>query len=210
MSKKTAKKILYILIFIIIVAGGVYMYFSPTPNFMRNNSVDGVKVEVKTSTDSRKPIVRTFRKDDYLNLSEEKLAKVKKKISGRIEGDLPSIHLNEGNKIYFTFEKDGKVFEPEIPRVKITAHASSYKDDVKTREIEGELDRNEDGKYFYATKRYSTQFEKYFTEYLRFEIYFISEDVEYVTTFATFQDNANYGTDFFNNEDLENPIPPEE
>lgn len=210
MSKKTTKKILYILIFIIIVAGGVYMYFSPTPNFMRNNSVDGVKVEVKIATDSRKPIVRTFRKDVYLNLSEDKLAKVKKKISGRIEGDLPSIHLNEGNKIYFTFEKDGKVYQPEIPRVKMVAHASSYKDDVKTREIEGELDRNKDGKYFYATKRYSTQFEKYFTEYLRFEIYFINEDVEYVTTFATFQDNANYGTDFFNNEDLENPIPPEE
>lgn len=210
MSKKTAKKILYILIFIIIVAGGVYMYFSPTPNFMRNNSVDRVKVGVKIATESREPIVRTFRKADYLNLSEDKLAKVKKKISGRIEGDLPSIHLNEGNKIYFTFEKDGKVYQPEIPRVKITAHASSYNDDVKTREIEGELDRDEDGKYFYATKRYSTQFEKYFTEYLRFEIYFINEDVEYVTTFATFQDNANYETDFFNNEDLENPIPPEE
>lgn len=210
MNKKTVKKILYILIFIIIVAGGVYMYFSPTPNFMRNNSVDGVKVSVEISTDSRKPIVRTFKKDDYLNLSEDKLAKVKEKISGRIEGDLPSIHLNEGNKIYFTFKEDGKVYQPEIPRVKITAHASSYKDDVKTREIEGELDRDEYGNYFYATKRYSTQFEKFFSEYLRFEVYFTNEGVDYVTTFATFQDNANYGTDFFNNEDLENPIPPEE
>ncbi len=217
MKSKTAKvfKILFIIVAIlfllaIILFVAAQIYFSPTPESKRNNSVHGVKVNIKVSNDERKPIIRTFERSKFESLPESKVMKVRDKIAGRIEGDIPCIHLNEDNKIYFTFEKDGEVFEPEIPKVKIFASASHYDDKERQRVIEGELDRLDDGRYFYETKRYNTQFEKYFMEYLRIEIYYTIDGVDYVSTFGTFQDNANEGTDFFNNETLDTPIPPEE
>lgn len=210
MKSKVAKVFAIVIILTIILFAAIQIYFSPTPNFRRNNSMNGVKVNIQVSNDERKPIVRTFERKEFESLPESKVMKVRDKIAGRIEGDIPCIHLIYDNKIYFEFTKDGKVYEPEIPKIKIFASASHYADDQKQRVIEGELDRLDDGKYFYETKRYSTQFEKYFLEYLRIEIYYTIDGVDYVSTFGTFQDNANEGTDFFNNETLEKPIPPEE
>lgn len=210
MKSKVAKVFAIVIILTIILFAAIQIYFSPTPNFSRNNSMNGVKVNIQVSNDERKPIVRTFEREEFESLPESKVMKVRDKIAGRIEGDIPCIHLNYDNKIYFEFTKDGKVYEPEIPKIKIFASASHYADDQKQRVIEGELDRLDDGRYFYETKRYSTQFEKYFLEYLRIEIYYTIDGVDYVSTFGTFQDNANDGTDFFDNENLEKPIPPEE
>ena len=217
MKSKTTKvfKILFIIAAIlillaIILFAAIQICFSPTPDSKRNNSVHGVKVNVQVSNDERKPIVRTFEKEKFENLSEKEIVKLRDTIEGRVEGDIPSIHLNEDNKIYFTFEKDGEVYTPEIPKIKIFASASHYDDKEKQRVIEGELDRLDDGRYYFETKRYSTQFEKYFIGYLRVEIYYTIDGVYYVSTFGTFQDNADDGTDFFDNETLENPIPPEE
>lgn len=217
MKSKTTKvfKILFIIAAIlillaIILFAAIQIYVSPTPDSKRNNSVHGVKVNVQVSNDERKPIVRTFEKEKFENLSEKEIVKLRDTIEGRVEGDIPSIHLNEDNKIYFTFEKDGEVYEPEIPKIKIFASASHYDDKEKQRVIEGELDRLDDGRYYFETKRYSTQFEKYFIGYLRGEIYYTIDGVDYVSTFGTFQDNANDGTDFFDNEKLDTPIPPEE
>ena len=210
MKSKVAKVFAIVIILTIILFAAIQIYFSPTPIFRRNNSMNGVKVNIQVSNDERKPIVRTFERKEFESLSESKVMKVRDKIAGRIEGDIPCIHLNYDNKIYFEFTKDGKVYEPEIPKLKIFASASHYADDQKQRVIEGELDRLDDGRYFYETKRYSTQFEKYFLEYLRIEIYYTIDGVDYVSTFGTFQDNANDGTDFFDNENLEKPIPPEE
>lgn len=209
MKSKVAKVFAIVIILTIILFAAIQIYFSPTPNFRRNNSMNGVKVNIQVSNDERKPIVRTFERKEFESLSESKVMKVRDKIAGRIEGDIPCIHLNYDNKIYFEFTKDGKVYEPEIPKTKIFASASHYADDQKQRVIEGELDRLDDGRYFYETKRYSTQFEKYFLEYLRIEIYYTIDGVDYLSTFGTFQDNANDGTDFFDNENLEKPIPPE-
>lgn len=209
MKSKVAKVFAIVIILTIILFAAIQIYFSPTPNFRRNNSMNGVKVNIQVSNDERKPIVRTFEREEFESLPESKVMKVRDKIAGRIEGDIPCIHLNYDNKIYFEFTKDGKVYEPEIPKIKIFASASHYADDQKQRVIEGELDRLDDGRYFYETKRYSTQFEKYFLEYLRIEIYYTIDGVDYVSTFGTFQDNANDGTDFFDNENLEKPIPPE-
>ena len=209
MKSKVAKVFAIVIILTIILFAAIQIYFSPTPNFRRNNSMNGVKVNIQVSNDERKPIVRTFEREKFESLPESKVMKVRDKIAGRIEGDIPCIHLFYDNKIYFEFTKDGKVYEPEIPKIKIFASASHYADDQKQRVIEGELDRLDDGRYFYETKRYSTQFEKYFLEYLRIEIYYTIDDVDYVSTFGTFQDNANDGTDFFDNENLEKPIPPE-
>lgn len=210
MKSKVAKVFAIVIILTIILFAAIQIYFSPTPNFRRNNSMNGVKVNIQVSNDERKPIVRTFERKKFESLPESKVMKVRDKIAGRIEGDIPCIHLIYDNKIYFEFTKDGKVYEPEIPKIKIFASASHYADDQKQRVIEGELDRLDDGRYFYETKRYSTQFEKYFLEYLRIEIYYTIDGVDYLSTFGTFQDNANDGTDFFDNENLEKPIPPEE
>ena len=210
MKSKVAKVFAIVIILTIILFAAIQIYFSPTPNFRRNNSMNGVKVNIQVSNDERKPIVRTFERKEFESLPKSKVMKVRDKIAGRIEGDIPCIHLNYDNKIYFEFTKDGKVYDPEIPKIKIFASASHYDDKQKQRVIEGELDRLDDGRYYFETKRYSTQFEKYFLEYLRIEIYYTIDGVDYVSTFGTFQDNANDGTDFFDNENLEKPIPPEE
>ena len=211
MKSKVAKVFAIVIIIAIILFVAVQIYFSPTPEAKRNNSVHGVKVNVQVSNDERKPIVRTFERSKFESLPEQKVMRVRDTIAGRIEGDIPCIQLNDDNKIYFTFEKDGEVYEPEeIPKIKIFASASHYDDNQKQRVIEGELDRLDDGRYFYETKRYSTQFEKYFLEYLRIEVYYTIDGVDYVSTFGTFQGNGDEGTDFFDNETLENPIPPEE
>ena len=135
--------------------------------------------------------------------------KLRDTIAGAVEGDIPSIDLNKDNKFYVEFINKGEVYEPEIPKIKIFAD-SYYNDKTREMVIEGELDRLDDGRYFYETKRYNTQFEKYFMEYLRVEIYYTIDGVDYVSTFGTFQDNANDGTDFFDNEKLDTPIPPED
>ena len=209
MKSKVAKIFAIVILLAIILFAAVQVYFSPTPDFRRNNSIHGVKVNINVSEDDRKPIVRTFERSKFESMPEKKIVKVKDTVDGRIEGDIPCIHLNEDNKIYFEFTKDGEIYEPEIPKIKIIAHASHYDDNQKQRVIEGELDRLDDGRYFYETKRYSTQFEKYFLEYLRIEIYYTIDGVDYLSTFGTFQDNANEGTDFFDNETLEKPIPSE-
>ena len=217
MKSKTTKvfKILFIIAAILIVLAiilfvAVQIYFSPTPDSKRNTSVNGVKVNIKVSNDDRKPIVRTFERVKFESMPESKVMKVRDKIAGRIEGDIPCIHLNDDNKIYFEFAKNGKVYEPETPKIKIFASASHYDDKQKQRVIEGELDRLDDGRYYFETKRYSTQFEKYFLEYLRVEIYYTIDGVDYVSTFGTFQGNGDDGTNYFENNELEEPIPPEE
>ena len=210
MKSKVAKVFAILILLVIILFVAIQIYFSPTPDFKRNNSIHGDKVNIQVSNDERKPIVRTFEREKFENLSEKELMKLRDTIDGRIEGDIPSIHLNEDNKFYVEFINKGKVYEPAIPKIKIFASASHYDDKEKQRVIEGELDRLDDGRYYFETKRYSTQFEKYFIGYLRIEIYYTIDGVDYVSTFGTFQDNADEGTDFFDNETLEKPIPPEE
>ena len=209
MLKKLIKIFSIIFILLVILFIGLHIYRSPKAELKRNNSVHGVKVNIKVSNDERTPIIRTFEREKFESLPEQKVMRVRDTIAGAIEGDIPSIHLNKDNKFYVEFTKNGKVYEPAIPKIKIFASASHYDDKEKQRVIEGELDRLDDGRYYFETKRYSTQFEKYFLEYLRVEIYYTIDGVDYVSTFGTFQGNANEGTDFFDNETLDTPIPPE-
>ncbi len=217
MKSKTTKvfKILFIIAAILILLAiilfvGLQICFSPTPDSKRNNSVHGVKVNIQVSNDERKPIVRTFQKEKFENLSEKEIVKLRDTIAGRVEGDIPCIHLSEDNKFYVEFINKGKVYEPEIPRIKIFVYSSPFDDNQKQRVIEGELDRLDDGRYYFETKRYSTQFEKYFMEYLRIEIYYTIDGVDYLSTFGTVQGNGDDGTNYFENNELEEPIPPEE
>ncbi|WP_311481284.1 hypothetical protein [uncultured Anaerococcus sp.] len=197
---------------LLVIAFFVFVRFEflPTPEFLRNQEVDGVKVEIKISDDERKPIIRTYTKEEFNTFDQAKIENINDDVDGRVEGDIPCIHLLEDNKIYLTFYKDGKKIDPEKTHIEITAHASDYRDPTKTRHIEGELTEEGEKTYTYATKRYSVQFEKYFFEYLRTEITYTINGKDYVSIFGTFQDNAPVDTDFFENEDLKEPLDPEE
>ena len=209
MKSKVARVFAILIFTVIILFVGLHIYRSPKPELKRNNSVHGVKVNIKVSNDERTPIIRTFERAKFESLPEQKVMRVRDTIAGAIEGDIPCIHLNEDNKFYVEFIDRGKVYEPEIPKIKIFAD-SYYNDKTRETVIEGELDRLDDGRYYFETKRYNTQFEKIFMEYLRIEMYYTIDDVDYVSTFGTFQSNADDGTNFFDNERLKEPIPPEE
>lgn len=205
------KKIIIGLVSLVI---GLFLFIQfitmPTPNFMRNQEANGVKIQVQISDDERKPIIRTFTKEKFDTFSEGKIRDINADVSGGIEGDLPCIHLLENNKVYISFYKDGKKVDPENAQIKITAHASDYRDPTDKREIEGDLSKEADKTYTFTTKRYSIQYEKFFIEYLRIEVTYTIEGKDYISIFATNQDNATEGTDFFENEDLKEPLDPEE
>ncbi|WP_311492302.1 hypothetical protein [uncultured Anaerococcus sp.] len=184
--------------------------FRPTPGYLRNTEADGVKIEAKISDDHRTPIIRTYTKEEFETFDQTKIDNIEDDVDGRVEGDIPCIDLLKENKIYISFYKDGQKIDPEKTHIEIIAHASDYKDPTKTRHIEGELTDDGENTYSYATKRYGVQYEKYFMEYLQFQISYTIEGKDYVSILGTFQSNAPDGTDFFKNEDLKEPLDPEE
>ena len=204
------KKVL-IALAILIAAGAAFVAyaFSPTPDFMRNNRVDGVRMDAVVAWDERKPIIRTFREKDYRALTEDQLATMRDTVDGGIEGDIPCIKLDKKPRLFFQFEKDNKPVKPEKISMKIIAHASHYDDPQKTRIITGEPKDEGDLGFSYTTKRYSRQYEKYFLEYLQMEVHYTIDGENYVSTFGAFQANGDDGTSFFENETLNAPVEPE-
>ena len=184
--------------------------FRPTPGYLRNTEADGVKIEAKISDDDRTPIIRTYTKEEFDKFDQSKIDNIEDDVDGRVEGDIPCIDLLKDNKIYISIYQDGKKIEPEKTHIEITAHASDYKDPTKTRHIEGELTNDGENTYSYATKRYGVQFEKYFMEYLQFEVTYTIDGKDYISILGAFQSNVPDGTDFFENEDLKEPLDPEE
>lgn len=208
------KKKILIVLWMILAAGAtlavfVSYVFSPTPNIVRNETVDGIRMDATIAWDERNPIIRTYKEKDYLALTDDKLLKVRDTIDGKIEGDIPCIDLNKDPRIFFQFEKNKKPIKPEKATIKIIAHASHYDDPQKTRIITGELKDEGDLGYSYKTKRYSRQYEKNFLEYLQVEVHYTIDGENYISTFGTFQGYVNEGTDFFDDEELETPIEPE-
>ena len=207
------KKVL-IALGILFAAGAIFAAFlsyalSPTPDFRRNETVDGMRMDAVVAWDERKPIIRTFKEKDYLALTDNQRAKVRDTIDGKIEGDIPCIKLNKKPRIFFQFEKDEKPVKPEKATIKIIAHASHWDDPQKTRIITDELKDEGDLGYSYTTKRYSRQYEKDFLEYLQVEVHYTIDGENYISTFGAFQGNVEDGTDFFENEELPEPVEPE-
>lgn len=194
---------------IIAIWAFIILTFRPTPEYLRNTEADGVKIQVQISDDDRSPIIRTYTKEEFDTFDQTKIDNIEDDVDGRVEGDLPCVHLLKDNKIYMTFYKNGQKIDPEKTSLKITTYASDYRDPVKERKIEGNLIKKNNQTYTYATKRYSTQYETIFVEYLQCEVTYTIEGKEYVSIFGTFQDNADEDTDFFKTEDLDQPIPPE-
>lgn len=183
--------------------------FSPTPDFRRNETVDGVRMDAVVAWDERKPIIRTFREKDYRALTENQLAKVRDTVDGGIEGDIPCIKLNKGPKMFFQFEKAEKPVKPEKISIKILAHAWGDDDPQKTRIITDEVKDEGDLGYSYTTKRYGRQYEKDFLEYLQVEVHYTVDGENYISTFGASQGNVEEGTSFFENEELPAPVEPE-
>ncbi len=214
---KKAFKILFIILGILLALVVAFLIILniaslPTPDFLRNEKVDGIMMTAKISNDDREPIIRTFEENEYKNLSAEKLDKLKDRIYGRVEGDIPVIDLNIDNKVYFNFYLKDEIVKPdENPKIRIYASASHYKDKDadKPRIVNGQLNLIGNDTYIYEFTRYRTQFEKYFLEPIRIEIYYSIDGEKYVSTLATYTGNATEGTDYFNNENLDKPIPPE-
>ena len=208
------KKKVFIALAILIAAGAAFAAFiadafAPTPDFMRNQTVDGMRMEAVVAWDDRKPIIRTFKEKDYLALTDNQLAKVRDTVEGKIEGDIPCIKLNKKPRIFFQFEKDEKPVKPEKAAIKIIAHASHWDDPQKTRIITDVLKDEGDLGYSYTTKRYGRQYEKDFLEYLQVEVHYTIDGENYISTFGAFQGNVEDGTNFFENEELESPLDPE-
>lgn len=204
-------KKLLIALGILIAAGAAFIAyaFAPTPDFLRNQTVDGVRMDAVVAWDERKPIIRTFREKDYLALTENQLATMRDTVDGGIEGDIPCLKLSKDPIIFFQFEKDEKPVKPEKISLKIIAHASHYDDPIKTRIITGDVKDEGDLGFSYITKRYSRQYEKYFLEYLQVEVHYTVDGENYISTFGTFQGNGDDGTNFFENEELPAPVEPE-
>lgn len=207
------KKVL-IALGILFAAGVAFAAFlsyalSPTPDFRRNETVDGVRMDAVVAWDERKPIIRTFKEKDYLALTENQLAKVRDTIGGKIEGDIPCIKLNKEPRIFFQFEKDEKPVKPEKISIKILAHAWGDDDPQKTRIITDEVKDEGDLGYSYTTKRYGRQYEKDFLEYLQVEVHYTVDGENYISTFGASQGNVEDGTSFFENETLNTPVEPE-
>lgn len=180
--------------------------FSPTPDFRRNETVDGMRMDAVVAWDERKPIIRTYKEKDYLALTEGELEKLRDTIDGKIEGDIPCIKLNKKPRIFFQFEKNDKPVKPEKISIKILAHAWGDDDPQKTRIITDEVKDEGDLGYSYTTKRYGRQYEKDFLEYLQVEVHYTVDGENYISTFGAFQGNVEDGTDFFENETLNTPV----
>lgn len=219
--KKLIKNILFtILGFILILMGIVFivnLMVRPTPERKRNISETDAKILVTFSDieEIRKPIIRTFKLEDWNNFDQKKITKTMEKISGGIEGDIPAVYLKDDNDIiYISFLKDDKEVEVvSIPKIEIeipeeSADTAPYSpENIKV--ISDVLEKR-DGKYSYKLKRYRTQEEKYFLYYNLIKIYYKIDDEQYISTFGLNASNADSGTDFFNNEVLEFPIEAEE
>ena len=204
-------KKLLIALGILIAAGAAFIayVFAPTPGLLRNQTVDGMRMDAVVAWDERRPIIRTFKEKDYLALTENQRAKVRDTIDGKIEGDIPCIKLNKKPRIFFQFETDEKPVKPEKISLKIIAHASHYDDPEKTRIITDEVKDEGDLGFSYTTKRYSRQYEKDFLEYLQVEVHYTIDGENYISTFGAFQGNVDDGSSFFENEELESPLDPE-
>lgn len=176
-----------------------------TANKKRNSQVDGVKLIVQVSKDQRKPIVRTYKKSVYDGLSTLEVAKIYEEISGKTEGDLPCIDLLEDPKVYFSFKKDDQPVQAQDIHLEVLAKNYNSREEDKAKKIKGQLEKLSDKTYTFQSRRFTTQYEKYFMEELVFKLRYRIDGVEYFSTFICHQSNAPDGTDFFKNEELAQP-----
>lgn len=214
------KRIFYVVIILFIILAGIMLVINfvtrPTSEHKRNLTDTDVKIMVDFSDkeEVRKAIIRTYKLEDYNNFDGNKTEKIMDTISGNVEGDIPAVHLKDDNDIiYITFLKNEKEVETDsIPSIEIEVPEESADTAPYTTRnnkiIKDKLERTEEN-YSYKIKRYKTQHEKYFLYYNIIRIYYEIDGEEYVSIFGLNASNADNGTDFFENEDLDQPKEPE-
>lgn len=205
-------KYLLVAFLVIVLAGSAitYFIFHQTPNFMRNNSANGITLEVKVSDDDRLPIIRTFLKEDYEKLSNDEKAKLKRKSYGRIEGDIPAVSYKENPSILLSFTKNKTPVEVEKGAQLIITPTRQYLDkETKERKVSLDLGEKTAEGYPIKLKRYNPLFERYQLDFYFVEVHYQIEGKDYISLFGIHYSTADEGTDFFKNETLENPLPPE-
>lgn len=210
--KKTVYIVVGVLILFLISAILFLKYaFSPTPDSDRNNEVNQVRLEVAVGNDKRLPIIRTFLKQDYGQKSEEQKEKIRNLTGGRVEGDIPCVSLEEDNKLYFSFRKEGKKISTDAPpRIELQVNLTGSGGKEETKTIADVASMDEQGNYFYELKRYTTQYEKYFMEFGFVTLFYDIEGEEYVSVFSVYSSNAEDGERFFDNDTLHKSLPAED
>ncbi|SHH30257.1 hypothetical protein SAMN02745245_01013 [Anaerosphaera aminiphila DSM 21120] len=213
-TKLILRIILGVFICILVLFGAflLLMYFAskPTPEYKRNISTTNVTLRAQISVDERNPIVRTYTEEEYSTFDKEKTEKIKDLVDGGVEGDIPCVHLLFDKNIYFKFYDNETLLTLENPpKIQLEVYSAAPEDTEKTRVITGNLLKGEDGGYYYEMDRFRPQYEKYIMEFSQVKISFTANNKNYVSLFAINTSNAPDGTDYFHNETLEIPIPPE-
>lgn len=216
MKMKTGKKKLLLipLILILLLAeAAVLIAFAtaPVPEAKRNQTVDGLRVEASVSDDERLPIIKTFRREDYEKKSESEKQKIEESTRGNIEGDIPCVHLLKDPHIYFRLTAEGKSLRPdEMPIVEIKSLPSHREHEKEPKIFFGEVREDAERGYSCALRAYRRQYEKYFLESDLITLRYTVHGREYVSMFSVSVSNAEEGVDFFENEELKEPISPQE
>lgn len=188
----------------------LYLIFHDTPNFMRNHTVDNIKLEAFVTNDERLPIIRTFRKEAYETLSEEKKIAIRQKAFGHIEGDIPCIKDTDTPSLTIQITKKNVPIKLNNEAHLLIQPTNHYLDKApKDRAIILPFEKIEGTSYPFKLKRYTPLFEKYQLESYLIKVDYEVEGIAYVSIFALHYSNAPEGTDFFNNETLKTPLPPE-
>lgn len=67
------KKLFYIILFFLLALFLLYNFLLPvpTPDSQRNQTINGVRLDAKIGSDTRKPIIKTLALKDYKNRNEK-------------------------------------------------------------------------------------------------------------------------------------------
>ncbi|AFS78757.1 hypothetical protein Curi_c17500 [Gottschalkia acidurici 9a] len=204
---KILKNIIFAILIFFIVVVGIILFINllvrPTAEHKRNISKTNAKiiVDINDKSKTRTPIIRTYKEEEYKKFSKDKIRRIKGVISGKVEGDIPAVHL-KGDKdiIYISFIKDEEKIVPDyIPEIEIEIpedEVSTAPYSTENAKIIKDKLKNEDGKYSYKLKRYRTQYEKYFMHYNIIRIYYEVDGERYISTFGLNATNADDGANF--------------
>ncbi len=198
------KKIMIALAVIIIIIAGffIYSYYSlkPLPEAKRNISTTDVKmlVTIKDSA-NRTAIVRTYTKEEYDKMNENKIEKLKNTIKGNIEGDIPAVILENGKgKIEFSFEKNENkkdtstsLIPADTPEIRMSVLETIYSSQKPIEFTDTLTETGEKGKYLYEIKRHLNtepieylENKKAYFESIFIEVSYKIDGKDYISFFA--------------------------
>jgi len=205
LNKLKVKKLLFSILILFLLIVGILLYvnwaITPIPEGKRNISNTDVKMLIDIAdVANRTPIIRTYTKEEFDSFNENELKKIKDLVSGNIEGDVPTLKIENGKGIFkISFEKNEKngeeievkIIPDDIPKIKIFALETLYSP-KEPREINDSLiESEEEGIYLYELKKYSNSAQVYgdeedgfFLEAMFIEIYYEVDKESYVSIFA--------------------------